>query len=495
MAVVVALLAAVLVVVGPRAATPEAGAAAVPPDCLRANAGPNSTQALRTEVSPDGVVVPERVSLATQRIGLGAWSYFGDQRSVVFGPWIYTGWITTTGLVRVGRFKPGAAKPVQTVTLGRTGSDDHNNPSLMVTSKGRIAAFFSPHSGRYLPHGTAAQLYYRFTEKPGAIKDWTPAKPLPVNAPGQLGFTYPNPIGLSADKTFLAWRGGCWKPTFALREGTTWGPAREIVQGPSGQRPYAKYAAGLPGSGVVHMCYTESHPKQSRTGIHCLEYKDRRFSKADGTRVAGLSELPIPAANGDSVYPYDPKLGKAWVMDVGDDGQGRPVVLFSVGYYRTWQRFMYGRWTGTRWQVTEITPAFSDNKQRHTAGLFETGGMTLDPQDPGTVYLGRVIDHRAKVEKWVTPDQGLTWQRAQRISPTGQNCFRPTATVLKGGTTVLMVCGTLRSWTSFDTKILAVTLGPPGSTPPPADPTPNRNPPVTTPAVPSAPAASPTPVG
>ncbi|MEV4421329.1 BNR-4 repeat-containing protein [Patulibacter sp. NPDC049589] len=459
-------LVALVVAFAPRGAAPVAQAAAVPSDCLR-------TQALQVETSPAPGALPQRVALQTRRLGPGAWSYFGDQRAVAYGPWLYTGWITNGGRVKVARYKPGTTEPVEVVTLGTTGNDDHNNPSLMVTAKGRIVAFFSPHSGRYLPKSGPARMYYRFTVKPGGIKEWTTAKEIPVNAPGELGFTYPNPISLNADKTFLAWRGGCWKPTFSIREGTTWSPAREIVQGPKGQRPYAKYAVGLPGSGVVHMCYTESHPNQSDTSVHCLEYKDRRFSKANGERVAGLNELPIPAANGDVVYPYDPKLGKAWVMDVADDGHGRPLVIFSVGYYRGWQRFMYGRWTGEKWQVTEIAPAFSDGYQRHTAGLFETGGMAFDPLDPYVVYLGRVIDHRAKVEKWQSFDQGLTWARAQRVSPTSRNCFRPTTAAVKGRTTVLFVCGNLKDWTHFHTSIQAVTLGAPGSAAPPADPTPN----------------------
>lgn len=453
-----------------RPGTTPASAASVPPDCLRAQ-GADERSSPFARALPRAAT-PRRVALTTRLVGRGAWSYFGDPRAVTYGPWVYTGWITNEGDVRVSRFKPGTTDPPQTVTLGRTGVDDHNNPSLMVTAKGRIVAFFSPHSGRFLPKDGPGQMYYRFTRKPGAINDWTPAKTLPVNAPGELGYTYPNPISLTEDKTFLAWRGGCWKPTFAIREGTTWGNAREIVQGPSGQRPYATYAGGRPGSGVVHMCYTESHPRQSKTGVHCLEYEDRRFSKANGERVAGLAELPVPAANGDPVYRYDERLGRAWVMDVADDGEGRPVVIFTTGYYRNAQRFMYGRWTGTQWQVSEVAPAFSDAFQRHAAGMFETGGMALDPRDPYTVYLGRVIDRRAKVEKWQSLDRGLTWQRVQRISPTAANCFRPTAVDLKGRTTVLMVCGDLRYWTTFNTTIRAVTLGPEGSVPPPEDPSP-----------------------
>jgi hypothetical protein len=474
----------VALVVGGGTSPARAATATPPRDCLRtqslrldpaataipvaAAGGPATAAESRAAAAADADLTPDpaakdRVSLETRRLGPGAWSYFGDPRAVAYGPWVYTGWISEAGRVKIARYKPGLGGPVQTVTIGHTGTDDHNNPSLMVTAKGRIVAFYSPHSGRYHPRGGPGKMFYRFTVKPGAISQWTKPKALPVNAPGDLGVTYPNPIAISPEKTFLAWRGGCWKPTFALREGTTWGPAREIVQGPEGQRPYAKYAAGLPGSGVVHMCYTESHPKQFKTGVHCLEYKDRRFSLPDGTRVAGLPDLPIPAAKGSEVYAYDKKLGRAWVMDVRDDGQGRPVVIFSVGYYRSVQRFMYARWTGDRWQVSEVAPAFSDDRQRRTAGLFETGGMAFDPQDPNVLFLGRVINHRAKVERWQTADGGLTWSRTQRISPIAGNCFRPTAVASKGRTVVLFVCGDLKSWTSFDTSIQAVTLGPRGS--------------------------------
>lgn len=492
LAVALLLVALLTFVPGGAAAPATAATTPLPADCLRTQslkldpgataipAAARAAAAAEADAAPAAPVDPasaadpaaaDRVSLETRRLGPGAWSYFGDPRAVAYGPWVYTGWISKAGRVKVARYKPGLGGPVQSVTVGRTGIDDHNNPSLMVTAKGRIVVFFSPHSGRYRPRGGPGKMSYRFTVEPGAITEWTTPKELPVNAPGELGVTYPNPIAISPEKTFLAWRGGCWKPTFALREGTVWGPAREIVQGPAGQRPYAKYAPGVPGSGVVHMCYTESHPKQSKTGVHCLDYKDRRFSTPAGERVAGLADLPIPAAKGSEVYRYDKALGRAWVMDVSDDGQGRPVVIFSVGYLKSVQRFMYARWTGERWQVSEVAPAFSDDRQRQTAGLFETGGMAFDPLDPNVLFLGRVIDHRAKVEKWRTTDGGLTWSRAQRISPTAGNCFRPTAVASKGRTVVLFVCGKLKSWTSFDTSIQAVTLGPRGSGAPGVAPT------------------------
>lgn len=424
--------------------------AAVPADCLRAQRQVEHVQG-PPEVSGPLAPAARRPTV----LGRGAWSYFGDQRAITVGGVVYTGWVTRSGDVVVARFEPGAPHATSKVVIGHTGTDDHNNPSLLPTADGRIVAFFSPHSGRFIPRSGPGHMYYRMTVAPGRFDRWTRTRRVPVNAPGELGFTYPNAIALSNDKTFVAWRGGCWEPTFSIKEGDRWGRAREIVVGPRGARPYAKYGAGPPGSGLVHMCYTERHPNQGHTGVHCLEYRDGRFTRADGTLVAGLRDLPIPTAKGDEVYRFDRRLRQAWVMDVADDGQGHPLVAFSVGNPRGPQHYLFGRWTGTRWRLTQIARAFSD-----FGGRLEAGGMTIDPNDPYTVYLGRMLDHRIRVEQWSSPDRGRTWQGVRRVSPEGRDCFRPTATAADARTVVLFVCGRSRSWTDFRTTIQAVALDP-----------------------------------
>jgi hypothetical protein len=190
---------------------------------------------------------PAQARGETYRLGSGDWSYFTDPRVVSFGGAVYTGWISTTGRVTVTKFVPSTGRH-HSVVVGATGIDDHNNPALHVRDDGRLMVFFSPHSGYYEPKGRVSRLYYRVATRRHSIAHWGPTHHLPVNAPGRLGFTYPNPIGLPHGRLWLSWRGGGWLPTYSIYASGHWSAAREIVRGPGGQRPYAKYAAGPRGA-------------------------------------------------------------------------------------------------------------------------------------------------------------------------------------------------------------------------------------------------------
>jgi hypothetical protein len=51
-------------------------------------------------------------------------------------------------------------------------------------------------------------MYHRVTKHPEDITSWEPEASISTNTPGKFGFTYPNPIRLSAEsKTYLFWRG------------------------------------------------------------------------------------------------------------------------------------------------------------------------------------------------------------------------------------------------------------------------------------------------
>jgi hypothetical protein len=275
-----------------------------------------------------------------------------------------------------------------------------------------------------------------------------------VNAPGPLGYTYPNPIGLPGNRLWLSWRGGNWLPTYSVYSGGRWAPAREIVRGPNQQRPYAKYAAGPEGSGIVHIAFTETHPAQSRTHVHYLQYRmGRGFFRANGSRAGNLRELPLSGSAGDLVHDYDDGEGRSWVMDVADDGAGNPVIAYSVGFGRSRQWFRSARWTGTRWRDSRVAPAYATKRHERAAGLFQTGGIVLDHRNASLAYLTRVVRDRGQVELWHTDDAGRSWERVRRLSPRGQNCYRPAAPVNGPYRVVVFVCGFQSHWTRYATSI------------------------------------------
>ncbi len=194
---------------------------------------------------------PAQARGETYRLGSGDWSYFTDPRVVSFGGAVYTGWISTTGRVTVTKFVPSTGRH-HSVVVGATGIDDHNNPALHVREDGRLMVFFSPHSGYYEPKGRVSRLYYRVATRRHSIAHWGPTHHLPVNAPGRLGFTYPNPIGLPHGRLWLSWRGGgCFRPTPSTRAGTGQPRARSYAA-PAGS---ARMRSMPPAPGERHRAY------------------------------------------------------------------------------------------------------------------------------------------------------------------------------------------------------------------------------------------------
>ena len=85
---------------------------------------------------------------------------------------------------------------------------------------------------------------------------------------------------------------------------------------------------------------------------------------------------------------------------------------------------MYARWTGSEWVVHELTAAggsISDDGKEP----FYSGGLTLDHEDPSTVYLSRPVDGNYEIETWTTADGGATWTSKPVTAQSGVKNVRP----------------------------------------------------------------------
>ena len=89
------------------------------------------------------------------------------------------------------------------------------------------------------------------------------------------------------------------------------------------------------------------------------------------------------------------------------------MIVFASFASTSDHRYMYARWTGTRWQTSEITAAGGsislDGKEP-----YYSAGITLDHEDPSTVYLSRLVSGIYQVETWKTADGGATLDRGRR---------------------------------------------------------------------------------
>lgn len=363
--------------------------------------------AAEVQVFPPGDQANFVESTYDLRLGRGAWSYFGDARSVSRGPLVFTGWISTGGDVWVAQTDIRTRETVRRRIYANLGRDDHNNPSL-VFWRGRLMAFFSEHSG--ITIGEGAQMRYRVSSARFDIREgFGPVRKVPTNTAGGLGYTYPNPVR-AGHRLFLFWRGGDWNPTFSTTtNGRSWSPARTLVTGPgtatSPERPYAKYAEGPADTFAV--AFSDAHVQDWRNSLYYLRYARGAFFRADGGRVGTLADVPFTRDEVDVAYRYREGAGRAWPHDVALGDSGRPVIVYTRrrGGPDGTDYFRYVRWNGAKWADRGLISAGAGSP------TFTSGGITLDHEDPRNVVLSRTVGDWNQVELWTTPDDGARWGR------------------------------------------------------------------------------------
>lgn len=391
--------------------------------------------------------------MASRELGAGAWSYFGDPRAISHEGHTFTGWISTAGHVWVARLTAGGGLRKHLIFRG-LGRDDHNNPSLVFRSDGRLAVFFSPHSGHDLPPpGIPSVMRYRISQHPFSIDGWEPARTVPTNAPGDLGYTYPNPLQ-QRGKLWLFWRGGGWYPTFSYTEnGRDWVPARELVRSTRGQRPYAKYVGD--GESTIHGIFSNGHVRNYENSLYYFRYEGEDLFAANGRHIASLASVPLQMSQLDVVYKYSDAAGRAWPHDIALHANDRPRIVYTRRHGGPFGRdtFWYAYHNGEKWVSRKIVEAGAGRQS------FTSGGASFDHEDPRFVYLSRTIGEWNQVERWFTPDDGRTWTTLQLTTdPTGYSIRPVTPRGLTGADRVLYSRGaeTTIGFTDYRTRIHAL---------------------------------------
>jgi hypothetical protein len=402
--------------------------------------------------APDAGALP----LRRREVGpSGAWSWFGDPRAVYHQGAhrrTYVGWNDRAGSIQVASYDHDSKVRVTATIKANFQVDDHDNPSLLVRADGRLMAFWSAHSG--------GQMHYRRTTRPEDVTAWEPERTVPTNTAGPWGYTYPNPVQLSAegDRIWLFWRGGNFNPTFSTSgDGLSWASARTLISVP-GQRPYVKYHGN--GVDTIHFAFTQGHPRTLATDIYYARYRAGRLEHASGSLIAPLSQGPIAPSQADRLYTAAVHHGqRAWVHDVAADAAGRPVVTYAAFVSSSDHRYHYSRWTGSRWEDHEIARA-GGSMSGDPVEPHYSGGITLDHEDPSVVYLARQVGGRFEVSMWRTPDGGHTWTSRGVTGGSARGNYRPISPRGRTGPdlNVVWMRGGYPSFTSYQTAVDAETL-------------------------------------
>lgn len=308
----------------------------------------------------------------------GAWCWFADPRAIAYRGRAVFGWVAGDGSIMVGddlgrRF---ALDP-------RLQRDDHDNPAFYVRRDGRLMAFWSAHNGSELRYRTATD----------GIGAWGPIATAPANpAGGASHYTYPNPIRVGST-LFLFWSGAATTATFATSpdDGASWSRARTLFD-PAGPRVrYVKYRQA---GGEIHLAWTLGHPREGASGVYHAIIRGQGIYRQDGTAIGRLG-VPISPTGGDLVYA-PATAGGAWVHDLVVQ-DGRPTIVYATFPTAADHRYRVARWDG-RWieeQLAVAGPSFEESG----AEPSYSGGIALDPADPGVAYLSRRVGAQFELER------------------------------------------------------------------------------------------------
>jgi len=327
----------------------------------------------------------------------GAWSWFSDPRSFYTDGVVHAGWVTSSGDVQVGTYGIFEGEHFICDLEPEFGPDDHDYPAFCQTADGRYTAFYAGHA----VYGT--HNLYRTGVSPCDFTVWCERDSTDVNTYGGAGVTYSNPYAVpgTENQYFLFWRGGDWKPAYAV--GTyypgdalwEWSLRGRLITVPSG-RPYVKYATD---GDRVAIAFTDGHPSETPSNIYYAEIREHglgthSFFHADGTVIKPMNYGALSPAEADTVFDRlaDPEHAgdNSWVWDVAFDEDGMPVVAFASFPSRTEHQYHWARFDGSSWQdqpfVGDSGGSVADTTVMNPQ-YYYSGGIALDPVDPSITYV------------------------------------------------------------------------------------------------------------
>jgi hypothetical protein len=361
----------------------------------------------------------------------GAWCWFGDPRGVRFQgvhDRVYAGWVDSAGSIVVSSLDLETGESAEHTIHPAFNRDDHANPSLLALPDGTIGVFYTSHGS-----DVSDAMYYRISQRPEDITAWSERYEVGSNTEGPRGHTYPNPVRLSDEdgRIYLFWRGGNFKPSFSYTDDLiTWSPAATLIQSDEATvvRPYVKIASN--GRETIHFAFTDGHPRNEPTNsIYYLRYRGGDFTRADGSLVGTMADLPLIHQRADLVYEGRLTGVRAWIWDVAADTRGNPVIVYTRLPEESDHRYHYARWNGEEWLDSEITVAggwFPETPE----GVTEpephySGGIVLDHADPSVVYLSRPVAGKFEIERWQTVDGGASWSSRFITAGSANDNVRP----------------------------------------------------------------------
>lgn len=383
----------------------------------------------------------------------GGWTWFQDARALYASGKTFFVYVDgTSGAVEVRQYDHATATVSNAVALRTLGTDDHYAPAMLRrASDGKILIFYSSadQTKTYLRVSSSADDVTAFASE----ADITPSG-------GTLHF-YHQPVEL-ADGMYLviadqvSGSNKRWTYSKSTDDGATWSARTSFYQVDGTGNPiYLKAVQN--GDSRIDFVATDAHPSNGVSSIYHFYYEGGSFYRTDGTQIT--ASLPFDHTSLTTVYNAATEGRRAWLWDIAiDPDTHSPVIVFASFVSTTDHRYMYARWTGTAWAVTEICTA---GGYLYAAQPHYSGGVVLDHETPSVVYASRDDGSQFEMWRFTTTDQGATFTGEALTSSSSGKQMRPVAVRNHApDLKVLWLSGTYTSYTSFSLGIMGSAAGP-----------------------------------
>jgi hypothetical protein len=415
----------------------------------------------------------------------GAWSWFEDERAIVDatnGKLLVSSVANANGTGGSARNGDVDLSTLDLTTMTASTfvlhtalqADDHNSAALITRPDGKYLAMY----GMHVAGGEAGQQsYYRIATNPGDSSSWGATQSFDNNA----SMTYsnlnylPNDNG-GAGRMYNFVRSNGFDPNILIssNQGTTWSyGGRLFTEGGGSDRPYVRY---FNSGGRIHLITTERHPRDFDNSIYYGYVQDGQLFNAnssvvdsnlfDATAVAPAALTPVFQTG---TVVDGAAMRRAWTVDVATEAGGNPVVVFQAraNGSDTDHRFFYGRWNGSQWQVNQMGYAGS---YLYAAENDYTGLISIDPDDPSTVYLSSEVHPATKSQligadglrhyeifKGQTSDDGATWNWTPITFNSTMHNIRPVVPKWNAENTALLwLRGDYSTYTNYNMDVVAL---------------------------------------
>ncbi len=403
----------------------------------------------------------------------GAWCWFSDPRAIYTRSGtglIVTGWVDKTGNVYAASLDPGSGKIAMKKLYPELEIDDHDNPAFLELADGNILSQYTWHNGTMHAMGVIQNI----TDQPydvthfGAPVVFQPYDSALVQKYRKQTYSYANPFRLESEQnklySFGRWIG--YKPNMitSTDNGRTWSDPQVVITSAAldvNNRPYVKYHSD--GRSKIHLLFTDGHPNnEPLNSVYYCYYEKNAFWRADGTQICTIDNLPFHPEDASVVYKATPGTGKAWIFDIAIDKKGRPVVAYTRYPTNREHLYYYAVYNKGKWEDNLLIHSGSwfpeDEPGKKQREENYSGGMTLDPLDPSTVYFSHQVNGVFELSKATTGNFGKSWKIIPVTRNSRLNNVRPVIPRYrkKSDPTVLlwMQCRKYLHYTNYDADIV-----------------------------------------